>query len=425
MKEASFPEPFVSGLEYASPARGGWNIVHQGMLIPEAHQIFVCAEGCLRGVVLTAAEMGAQRRFSMIAVRENNVLDGDMESLIADGTADILKKLPVVPKAVLIYTSCIHHFMGCDLPLVYKTLREKFPEIDFTDCYMNPIMRKSGMTPDQIMRKQLYSLLKPGKTDRDTVDIIGNSFPMAETSDLMRFLRNGKKTVRDITLCRTYEEYQGMAEAAFCISTLPASRAGGEELEKRLGIKHLYLPFCFGRSEIRKNMEVLSNELHIPYDGDRGGEELSERALAMAKEQIGNCAIAIDYTYSPRPLGLARLLLEHGFRVVTVYADAFAGEEKEDFDWLKENAPDLILHPTAETGMRVMPRSFPEKILALGQKAAYFTGSRFFVNSVEAAGLYGFDGIVRMAEDMTEAFLHEKDTKTLIQVKGWGCSSCI
>ena len=58
--DANFPAPFRSGLEYSSPARGTWNIVHTGMLIPEVHEIFVCAAGCLRGVVLTAAEMGTQ-----------------------------------------------------------------------------------------------------------------------------------------------------------------------------------------------------------------------------------------------------------------------------------------------------------------------------------------------------------------------------
>ena len=84
--QADYPAPFASGLEYSAPARGTWNIVHTGMLIPEAHQIFVCAQGCLRGVVLTAAEMGAQDRFSTVAVRENNVLNGDMESLIIDGS---------------------------------------------------------------------------------------------------------------------------------------------------------------------------------------------------------------------------------------------------------------------------------------------------------------------------------------------------
>ena len=64
--DAKAPAPFVSGLEYGAPARGVWNIVHVGMLIPGAHEIYVCAGNCLRGVVLTAVEMGAQRRFSKI-----------------------------------------------------------------------------------------------------------------------------------------------------------------------------------------------------------------------------------------------------------------------------------------------------------------------------------------------------------------------
>ena len=158
IEEAKFPAPFVSGLEYAAPARGTWNIVHIGMLLPESHQIFVCAQACLRGVVLTAAEMGASDRFSTISVEDHNLLDGDMETLIIEGTTDILNRMPERPRAVLIYTSCVHHFIGCDLDYVYRRLREKFPDVDFTDCYMNPIMRKSKMTPDSKMRMQLYSL---------------------------------------------------------------------------------------------------------------------------------------------------------------------------------------------------------------------------------------------------------------------------
>ena len=46
------------GLDYSSPCRGVWNIVHYGTLVPEGHQIYVCPTSCLRGVVLTTAEMG-------------------------------------------------------------------------------------------------------------------------------------------------------------------------------------------------------------------------------------------------------------------------------------------------------------------------------------------------------------------------------
>ncbi len=56
IKDAAFPAPFANVLEFNSPAHGTWNIVHMGMLVPEARQIYVCAYNCMRGVVLTAAD---------------------------------------------------------------------------------------------------------------------------------------------------------------------------------------------------------------------------------------------------------------------------------------------------------------------------------------------------------------------------------
>ncbi len=93
IKDASYPIPFPQGLEFNSPAHGCWNIVHTGMLIPEAHQIYVCADNCMRGVVLTAAEMHAEDRFSFVIVEEQNLLNGDLEDLTIEGTADLIRKL--------------------------------------------------------------------------------------------------------------------------------------------------------------------------------------------------------------------------------------------------------------------------------------------------------------------------------------------
>ena len=70
-----------SGLEFNSPAHGNWNIVHTGMLLPEAIQIYVCADNCMRGVVLTAAEMNAADRFSFVIVEEEDLLNGNLEDV--------------------------------------------------------------------------------------------------------------------------------------------------------------------------------------------------------------------------------------------------------------------------------------------------------------------------------------------------------
>lgn len=424
IKDASFPSPFVSGLEYASPARGMWNIVHTGMLIPEAHEIFVCAASCLRGVVLTAAEMGAQERFSTVEIKEHNLLNGDMEELLIDGVSDIIEKLPKRPPVVLVYTSCMHHFAGCDLGMMYDELRKKHPDIVFIDCYMNPIMRKSGMTPDQLMRSRLYMPLKEREKKKNAVAIIGNDLPMMKDSDLYLFLEENGLRIHEITSCKTYEEYQEMAESTVYVSTYPSAVMGGDMLAERLGGTHFYLPLSYNYEVIEGRMTELAQLLGMPAPDFTYKRKQCEKAKKEIKELIGDMPIAIDYTFCPKPLGLARMLLDAGFNVQKVYLDAIIGEEKEDFLYLKEKYPNLLLYPTVHAKMRFMAAKEQQNVLAIGQKAAHFNNTKHFVNVVEGGGMIGYQAILQTLKYMEEAYLEEKDMRNLIQIKGMGCGGC-
>ena len=445
--DAGFPAPFRSGLEYSSPARGTWNIVHTGMLIPEAHEIFVCAAGCLRGVVLTAAEMGTTDRFSTVAVRENNLLDGDMEDLVIEGVTDIINKLPKRPPAVLVYTSCVHHFTGVDLDMIYATLRSRFPDIDFTDCYMNPIMRKSGLTPDQLMRSRLYMLLHERKIDPQAVAIIGNDLPTDADSDLMTILKGAGLKIHEITSCKTYEEYQQMAESRVYVSYNPDAAPGGDMLSERLGGTHYALKFSFDYDEIDETFAGLADVLGIE---PRSNEEIAalraecERELEETKKLIGDTPVSIDYTFCPRPLGLAKLLLSHGINVTRIYADGIPGGDRAAFDSLQKEHPDLMIYPTVHPGMRFARTANVEaqggadafaggdgsscsgvKVIAIGQKAAAFEETDHFVNVVEGGGMTGYEAITRTCRMIREAFLEKKEMRELVQVKGLGCEVCI
>ena len=444
--DADFPAPFRSGLEYSSPARGTWNIVHTGMLIPEAHEIFVCAAGCLRGVVLTAAEMGTMDRFSTVAIRENNLLDGDMEDLVIEGVTDIINKLPKRPPAVLVYTSCVHHFTGVDLDMIYAELRSRFPDIDFTDCYMNPIMRKSGLTPDQLMRSRLYMLLHEREADPNAVAIIGNDLPTDEDSDLMKLLKGAGRKVHEITSCRDYEEYQQMAESRVYISYYPDAAPGGDMLAERLGGTHYALKFSFDYDEIDETFAGLAELLGIaPRTEDETAALRAdcERELEETKALIGDTPVCIDYTYCPRPFGLAKLLLGHGINVTKVYADGIPGGDRAAFEQLRSSHPDLMICPTVHPGMRFARTANMEaraetgdggsgsgadsgkKILAVGQKAAAFEDTDHFVNIVEGGGMTGYEAVTRTCRLMREAFRESKDMRGLVQVKGLGCEVCL
>ena len=61
--------------------------------MPETIQIYVCADNCMRGVVLTAAEMNAADRFSYVIIEEDDLLNGNLEDITIEGVTDVLKKL--------------------------------------------------------------------------------------------------------------------------------------------------------------------------------------------------------------------------------------------------------------------------------------------------------------------------------------------
>ena len=442
--EADFPVPFPLGLEFNSPAHGNWNIVHTGMLMPEAIQIYVCADNCMRGVVLTAAEMNAADRFSFVTVEEENLLNGNLEDVTIEGVTDVLNKLEKKPKAVLLFTVCLHHFLGCDLDRVYEELGTRFPEIVFVRCFMDPIMQKHGLTPDQKLRKAMYDPLITKEPDPLTVTLVGSDFVLDESSDIKRLLRSTGHALRELPACKTWAEYQQLGSAEIFVSCYPPAKYGAAMLTERLNRTHLYLPGSFDYEEIKEEIRNLIKELQAGWSredtsntkcADITSEEieafcqreitLCEDSINHAKSIIGGTPVVLDYLYHPRPLGLAKLLLEHGFHVTTVYLDSISPEEKPAFDWLKLHHPDLELRATIQTKMRVLPRGTEGKVLAIGQKAAWFSGSRNFVNMVQGGGLWGFDGIRGTMELMTEAFLEEKDPEDLIVRKGWGCESCI
>lgn len=428
--EAEFPKPFRIGLQYSSPARGSWTIAHSPMLIPGMHEIYVCCGCCLHGVVLSAEEIpGGFDRFSMVTVNNDNVLKGDLEKMMIDGVTDIIRELPQKPKCVECFTSCIQHFLHMDLAFVYRTLRERFPDIDFIDGYMTPTLQRK-YTPDMLGRRQLMRAVRPperkgaGGGRERAVNFIVNYFPTDPQSEIVRMFREGGWTIRDFADISTYEEYKAMGSSAANICFHENSLDAAKDLEKRLGQEAVYAPYSWSFDRIEEELTGLAGRFDLPLPDFRDCRRRAEKALSHLKETIGDMPVAIDYTATPRPLSLARLLLDHGIRVYAVYCDVFCGEEREDFDYLREHFPELLLRATMHFKMRLLPRDDDVRkggVLAVGQKAAYFTGTDRFVNIIENGGLYGFEGVCAMARRMEEAAEEPKDTKKLIQIKALDC----
>jgi len=411
------------GLSYASPVRGVWNIVHIGTLVPEAHEIFVCPTSCLRGVVLTTAEMGAMDRLSTITVGEDNILEGDMEEALQRGTERIIAELPERPRALLIYTSCIHHFLAVNYQRVYRVLREKYPNIDFIDCYMDPIMRRTAPAIPSLWR-QIHRLLKPGQTkDPQQVNYVGNCFPYGSHCDLTQMLENAGIRVLQLNTCRSYDEFLRMASSAANVTFHGAAARAAKDMKLRLGQEWLPMRPGYRYEEIEADLITAADFFGIPapspaaYTRERAE---TEAAVEHTRQLLDGTSVSIDYTAVDRPLELALYLLEHGFAVESVFVDVFT-ESREVFEALKRRAPELKIYQSLGWNIRRMERGHDGPVVAVGQKSAYFLNTDHFVNIVENDGMYGYRGIRRLMELIAEAYTAAKPMRELVQIKGWGC----
>ena len=416
---------FPQKLEFNPPVHENWNIVHIGMQIPEAHQIYICGYNCMRGVVLTAAEMGAQDRFSSVILYEEDVVDGTLWEATRDGIADVLRKLPKLPPCVIVFPVCTHHFAGVDMESIYASLEAEFPSIDFVRAFMDPIMQKHGLPPDQRLRKVMYDPLPACVPVGKTVTLLGVEFALEPDSDLCRLLDKNGYRLKQLQDCKSYEEYLTLSKGETFLCVHPNGHYGISQTAKRLNRPYCYLPMSFDYASIHLSLRTLTDKLSLRPLDETAEREACDSVMRCALQEIGRTPIALDSLFHPRPLELAKLLLSYGFRVTEVFLDAVAPEEEPALLWLRDHAPELKLTSIMLPDRRVADRTRSEKTLALGPKAAWFSSTEYFVNLVQGGGLWGYAGIRTLGRLMVDAFHQSKDTRDIVPRKGLGCSSCI
>ena len=429
--DASFSCLFPRKLEYNAPAHGTWNIVHIAMAVPESHSIYVCSDNCLRGVVMTAAEMGCQDRFSSVMLQERNIQVDNLETITIEGVSDVITHLKKKPPVIFVFLVCLHIFTGSDEDYIFRELSRRFPDIRFVKGYMDCIRQKEGPTPDMKLRMAEYSLVEPSRIRKNRVNLLGSDVPFPENSELVSLLSERGMDVRQIFDCKSFEEFLALGDAAVNVCTYPNAHDALLTLSERTGSKFLYLSAAVSYEEIRTQILELMDACSLERPSKEWFQEQERScagALAHLAGELDGRSVAIDYTAHSRPLGIARLLIQNRIRVECVFLDAILEEERDAFEWLRNNSPDLLLVPTVQPGMAAYGRGRKIRtseggIAALGQKAAWFCQTGHFVNMIEGGGLWGYQGIRDLSTLLEEAAKTQRDYRQIIPRKGMGWPS--
>ncbi len=463
MKNLAENWPYKPGLEYTPPARGTWTIAHTPLLVPESVEVYVCPESCLRGVSLSAAEFGGLgTRFSLVVVEEEDWIRSRMEPLFIEGVSDLLRQRyerdGKYPPICFVFNSCMHQFMDTNMALIFRKLAERFPDVLFVEGNMNCTMRTTQTHYEAATNRALYKGLLPvGDVHRHApeapskaINVIGNYFAIDQSSELLELLGFAGYKVNDLPRVKTWDEYQQMADASLNLYTHPFGKTACEDLKKRLGTPFLEVPYCWDFEEIdrteRTVLEKVATAINASGAGERVGltpivreglldsyKKEAAQALAETAAKLSGWNITIDAAATPRPFGLAALLESHGFTVTCVYADACGPlDEDAKAQWetlAAEHGHEATTLPMIDWRMRQMPfgdgSGEGEDVLALGQKAAYYSNTGHFVNLIYQSGLLGFRGITKLCALMQEAAENEKDTEAVLSEKAIGSAEVV
>lgn len=413
----------MSGLSCGAPVHSGWNLAHICRLIPEAHALFATPPGCSRIIRLSAIEKNMSERFTTLDITKEDITFGSAEEKIlrfARETIIRLKEDGRLPKAFIIFVSCIDSFIGTDHAVYLDALKREFPEIRFLDCAMDPINREIK-PPIVRMQEEICSLFDGSEKIR-AVNWIGRFLPVNTNNELKTHLEKHGIASLHAYDCRTMDELKKMGGSMMNIVAHPSAVSAAKELENRLGMP--WVPVLCGDAfkELPNIYDRICAELQIPPLDINAVSEEVHAAIKEAADAVKGWKIAVSDDADFFPYALAAQLLDHGFDISYVFAGQPAPPERD----AARRLADMGVKFAGESAD--MARAFADGRFALkntaavGAEAAYYTKTKNFVQRIAFGGDAGFYALKNLAEDIVKAAEEDKDVRCLMS-PGRGCAA--
>lgn len=226
---------------FEKPERACFNLTHYAKLLPESHAVFVMPPGCSRILRLSAIEEGVSRRFTMFNLEQTDIIGGEVESILIDGTLSTIECLTEEgcrPKVLALFVSCVDSFIGTDHEYVMAELRAAAPDIVFLDLAVDPINRDT--LPPLVRFHNAATDLFEKSDVAPTVNWLGSYLPPTEHPLAIKLAEKGIAS-RHLMDCETLEDMRQMGCAAANIAATAMAVPAVRRLKARLGIPYYNL----------------------------------------------------------------------------------------------------------------------------------------------------------------------------------------
>ena len=366
-------------LAYNSPGAEGFGVKRAGLSVPESVMLIVAPGCCGRNTSLISSMPEYKNRFFYLEMNEPDLVTGHHLGKIPEAIKEVLAFLKdagrKVPKVVMICITCVDALLGTDMDRVCRRAEDalaggEFEGVKVRPCYMYALTREGRRPPMVHVRQTIYSLLEPMEKDARSVNIIGGFAPLEDT-ELVTYLKAaGIRNIRQISTCKTYEEFLKMASANFNIVIDPEARAAAEDMNKRLNIPYIELTRVYSTDKISSQYKALASITGIDIT-DSAEKAEADEAVERLKQVHPDLKINVGECTNANAFELALSLTRMGFKVDEIYA-ALA---PENFVYVKNLAllsPDTKIFCNMEPTMLYYKISSSDAGVTIGKDAKFY-----------------------------------------------------
>ncbi|MBQ6016503.1 MAG: oxidoreductase [Clostridiales bacterium] len=418
--KADIPDELLSGknlvysspatLAYNSPGAEGFGVKRAGLSVPESIMLIVAPGCCGRNTSLISSMPEYKNRFFYLEMNEPDLVTGRHLNKIPDAVKEVLSFLKdsgrKVPKAVMICITCVDALLGTDMDRVCRKAEDaltggEFEGVKVRPCYMYALTREGRRPPMVHVRQTIYSLLEPMEKDPRSVNIIGGFAPIEDTELITYLKSSGIRNIRQISTCRTYEEFLQMASANFNIVIDPEARAAAEDMNKNLNIPYIELTRVYSTDKISSQYKALSSVAGLDIiDSEEKAE--ADEAVARLKEAYPDLTFNVGECTNANAFELALSLVRMGFKVDEIYATL----APENFVYVKNLAmlsPDTKIYCNMEPTMLYYKISSSKAQVTVGKDAKFYCPDIPNIAWNQDTRPFGYQGVRDLMNKVFEA----------------------
>lgn len=385
-------------LAFNSPGAEGFGVKRAALAIPGSVMLLVAPGCCGRNTSLVSDMPAYKDRFFYLNMAETDIVTGRHLKKIPQAVEEVVGCLPERPSLVMICVTCVDALLGTDMERVCRRAEERVG-LPVRPCYMYALTREGRRPPMVHVRQSLYSLLEPRKKRPTSVNVLGFFAPLVDDCELYRYLHGmGVKTVREVSRCADFGEFQAMAEANFNLVLHPEARSAAADLQDRLGIPSIELARLYQLDRIRKQYQALGHVLGVEFD-DGADYDAAAAAVNEFRSAAPQATFAVGECLNADPFELALALVRYGFNV----REVFGTVQAENFVFLRrlaESSPQTRVYSNMEPTLLYYDATECPVDICLGKDAGWYHPEATCLPWNEDVQPYGYAGVRRLFEEL-------------------------